>query len=293
MRFEFMKNHAHEFSIEKMAQILGISRAGYYDFLKRKPSNIALENQRLTGEIKKIHKESRGIYGSPRIHKELKNKEEKCSRKRVAKLMRKEKIQSKIRKKWKTRKRKDDNLIMAVPNHLNQNFLVETLNKVWASDITYIPTQEGWLYVAVVVDLFSRKIVGLSMGETLHTSLVINALNQALVHRDVNVDLMHHSDRGSQYRSKEFSEFCNKHGIKLSMSAKGHCYDNAVVESFFHTLKTELTHQCKYQIREEAKNSIFEYIEVFYNRKRLHSTIGYLSPVDFENNWTNKVKYAV
>ena len=174
---------------------------------------------------------------------------------------------------------------MIAPNHLDQNFIVEAPNKIWASDITYIATQEGWLYIAVVMDLFSRKVIGLSLGNKLETNLIIKAIKQALYNRDISEGVMHHSDRGCQYTSKEFKEITRRHGIQLSMSAKGCCYDNAVVESFFHTLKTEETHLCSYRIREEAKTNIFEYIEAFYNRKRLHSTLGYLSPVDFEKAW--------
>ena len=206
--------------------------------------------------------------------------------------MQRGKIQAKMRKKWKVTT-KPNKGAKIVPNHLDQNFAAEMPDKIWASDITYVATQEGWLYIAVVMDLFSRKIVGLSMGDRLQTDLVTSALKQALQHRNVKGDLMHHSDRGSQYTSNEFKALTNRHGIKLSMSAKGRCYDNAVVESFFHTLKTEHVNFCNYRIREEAQNSIFEYIEIFYNRKRLHSTIGYLSPEEFENHWSNRIENVV
>jgi putative transposase len=266
-----------------MAQVLEVCRSGYYDFLKKEPSKRTRENQRLLERIKESYKKSRGVYGSPRIHKDLKNDGEKCSRKRIAKIMQKEKIQAKMRKKWKVTTQPTKTEIRITPNHLDQNFVAEAPNAIWVSDITYISTQEGWLYVAIVMDLFSRKIVGLSMGNRLQTDLVTQALKQALSHRNIKSSLLHHSDRGSQYTSEEFKELTDRHGIKLSMSAKGRCYDNAVVESFFHTLKTEHTYLHNYRIREEAKNSIFEYIEVFYNRQRLHSSLGYLSPEDFEN----------
>lgn len=276
-----MKKNENIFSIEKMAEVLGVSRSGYYDFLARGESRTAKENNRLKEKIKKIYEESKRIYGSPRIHAELIRSGESCSRKRVAKLMREAKIQAKIRKKWKKTIKLEEKTEIS-PNYLDQNFVTEAPNKVWVSDITYVPTQEGWLYVAVVLDLFSRKVVGLSMGDCLKTELVIKALNQAIVRRGVNEGLLHHSDKGCQYTSKEFKEFIDNHKIKLSMSGKGNCFDNAVAESFFHTLKTEHTNFCNYKIREEAKSSIFEYIEVFYNRKRLHSTIGYKSPEEFE-----------
>jgi putative transposase len=279
-----MRDYEKEFSIEKMAKVLGVSRSGYYDFLVRVKSGRAKENIRLKEKIKNIHKISRKTYGSPRIHIEMKTQGEKCSRKRIAKLMQEENIQAKMRKRWKKTTQPNEKAEVS-PNHLNQKFAVESPNKVWVSDISYVFTQEGWLYVAIVMDLFSRKIVGLSMGDRLQTELVTRALKQALLRQGVKGSLMHHSDRGSQYTSKEFKELAKKHGITLSMSGKGHCYDNAVAESFFHTLKTEHTNFYKYRIREEAKNSIFEYIEVFYNRIRLHSTIGYFSPEAFEKQW--------
>ncbi len=294
MRFEFVKAHSHEFRVEKMAQVLGISRCGYYEYLKMVPSQRAVENQEFIKEIKKVYKSSRGTYGSPRVHAGMKKQGKACSRKRVAKLMKQENIQAKMRKKWKVTTQLSKKAVTIAPNYLEQNFSVEAPDKVWVSDITYVATQEGWLYVAVVLDLFSRRVVGLGMGDRLETDLVLKAFNQALYNRAIGQDLMHHSDRGCQYTSKEFKELACRHGITLSMSAKGRCYDNAVAESFFHTLKTEEIHLCNYRMREEAKNSIFEYIEVFYNRKRLHSTLGYTSPVDFEKTWEDsKIRKAV
>jgi putative transposase len=281
MKFKFMKEHSKLFCIEKMAEVLEVGRSGYYEFIKRKPSSRQIDNQKLLEKIRAIHKDSRSIYGSPKIHAELKKQEETCSRKRVAKLMKQNNIQSKIRKKWKVA-RKFVSTDSCAPNIVNQNFITESPNKIWVSDITYIPTQEGWLYLATVMDLFSRRIIGYCMDNHLQTELVTKALKQALHARKNRGELVHHSDRGCQYTSQEFKKLADIYGIKLSMSAKGHCYDNAVAESFFHTLKTELVAFCKYEGREEAKRSIFEYIEVFYNRKRLHSTIGYLTPVEFE-----------
>ena len=264
-----------------MARTLRVSRQGYYNFLTREPSKRKLEDQRLIEKIKVAYKKGRATYGSPRVHIELKKEGETCSRKRVARLMKKENIQAKMRKKWK-RTTNSNPKAQAAPNHLNQNFIVDKENQVWVSDITYIQTVEGWLYLTVFLDLFSRRVVGMSMGDTLETSLVIKALKQAICHRGVHEGLMHHSDRGCQYTSKEFKEITRHYGIELSMSAKGRCYDNAVAESFFHTLKTEHTNHCNFKTRSEATNSIFEYVEVFYNRKRLHSFLGYQSPEDFE-----------
>jgi len=276
-----MRDNKKRFSIEKMAKVLGVSRSGYYDFIVRGESRTKLENRRLTEKISEIHEMSRRVYGSPRIYAEMLRQGEKCSRRRVAKLMNEAKIQAKMKKKWKKTTQVDEKGEIR-PNYLDQNFITNAPNKVWVSDITYISTQEGWLYVAIVMDLFSRKIVGLSMGESLKTELVTKALRQAIIQRDVNEGLLHHSDKGCQYTSKEFKELAENYKIKLSMSGTGYCFDNAVAESFFHTLKTEHTNFCNYRIREEAKNSIFEYVEVFYNRKRLHSTIGYVSPEEFE-----------
>jgi transposase InsO family protein len=283
-----MKAHSKEFKIEKMADVLGVSRGGYYEFIERKPSKRALENEALVEEIKKTHKNSRGLYGSPRLHAELRKQGQKCSRKRVSKLMKQEKIQARMRKKWKKTTQPSKKAVEIAPNHLDQQFTVNEPNKVWVSDITYVWTAEGWLYVAVVLDLFSRRVVGLSMGDRLETELVTRALKQALYRRLINSELMHHSDRGCQYTSKEFRDLALSHGIRLSMSAKGHCYDNAVAESFFHTMKTEHIYLTHYRTREEAKTSIFEYIEVFYNRLRLHSTLGYMSPLEFEKAWKNQ-----
>jgi len=284
-----MRRHENEFCIEKMAQMLNVSRSGYYEFLLKGEPTRATENKKLKKRIRDIYEKSRKVYGSPRIHQELKREGEKVSRKRVARLMKEEGLQAKMRKKW-TRTTTVDKALEANPNYLNQNFRVDEPNQVWVSDITYVRTEEGWLYLAVVMDLFSRKIVGLNMGDRLETELVSQALRQGLTHRRVMNELMHHSDRGCQYASREFQELAAKHGIKLSMSSKGNCYDNAVAESFFHTLKTEHTNFHRYRIREEAKSSIFEYIEVFYNRQRLHSTTGYLSPEEFENQWINRAK---
>ena len=292
MKFLFMRNHSQEFRIEKMAKTLRVSRQGYYDFLRRGLSKRSLENKKLIEKIKIAYEKGRKTYGSPRIHKELQKAGERCSRKRVARLMRIEKIQAKMRKKWKATTKSNPKAVPA-PNHLNQIFITEKENQVWVSDITYIETREGWLYVAIRLDLFSRKIVGMNMGESLETSLVAKALKQAICHRGINTDLTHHSDRGCQYTSKEFKELTTQYGIRLSMSAKGKCYDNAVAESFFHTLKTEHTNHCDFKTRDEARSSIFEYVEVFYNRERLHSFLGYQSPETYEKLKKRKTKAVV
>jgi len=291
MKYEFMKRHSKEYPIDKMAKVLGVCRSGYYDFLKRLPGKREQENEELIKEIKNIHTGNRRVYGSPRVQQELIKRGKKGSRKRVARLMKKEGIQSKIRKKWKVTT-KSNPKVEAAPNYLDQHFTTDAPNKIWVSDITYVKTEDGWLYVGVVLDLFSRKVVGLSMGESLETNLIVRALTQALFHRRFSGELMHHSDRGCQYTSKEFKELAKRHGIKLSMSGKGHCYDNAVAESFFHTLKTEHIYLCGPKNREAMMNSIFEYIEVFYNRERMHSTLRYKTPEEYERIWKNKKREA-
>jgi transposase InsO family protein len=281
-----MEAYQKVFPIGKMARFLGVCRSSYYSHLK--PSKRSVENQQIVKKAREIHSRSRGAYGSPRIHVELKREGITCSRVRLARLMKKVGLEAKMVKAWR-RTTKQKKGALSACNHLNQQFSVKEPNRVWVSDITYIPTEEGWLYVSVSLDLFSRKVVGLSMGETLETKLVLKTLNQAFLHRSPKEGLLHHSDRGSQYTSKYFRDFIGDHKGKLSMSGKGCCYDNAVAESFFHTLKTEHTNFYRYKSREEAKNSIFEYIEVFYNRERLHSTLGYCSPVEYEDLW-NKQK---
>jgi transposase InsO family protein len=277
-----MQKYASNFRIEMMAKVLQVSRAGYYKYLDKEISATKQYSDILTIKIKSIHKQSKEVYGSPRIHAELKKQGEKCSRKRVCKIMNRHNIQAKTRKKWKPMGETTRDLSKVAPNILNQNFTTCTENTVWVTDITYIRTTEGWLYLSAVLDLYSRKIVGLSMGRHIDTDLVLRSLTQALCHRMPKPGLILHSDRGTQYTSTSYKNFTMKAGMVLSMSAQGHCYDNAAMESFFHTLKTEHVYFCQFKSRQEAISSIFEYVEVFYNRQRIHSTLGYLSPLEFE-----------
>jgi putative transposase len=270
-----------------MAKVLGVSRSGYYQFIRRPPSKRAQENERLLKEIKVIHQESRATYGSPRIHDQLQKQGELCSRKRIARLMKQEGIEAKMKKRFR-KTTQVDSLAKKAPNLLLQDFTADKPNQRWVSDITYIHTSEGWLYVAAILDLFSRRIVGLSMGERLTTELVRKALYQAITHRKPASGLLYHSDKGCQYTSYAFQEDLALNNMRCSMSGTGNCYDNAAMESFFHTLKTEHVYFESYKTREQAKKSIFEYVEVFYNRKRSHSTLGYLAPEIFENQWQQK-----
>lgn len=279
-----MKTHQDEFSIERMSNVLGLSVSSYYAYANRKPSKRSVENERLLSGIKQIHQQSRQTYGSPRIYKELKANGESCSRKRVANIMKQSGIQAKMQKRFKVTTKANPSALPA-PNLLQQDFSAQGINQRWVADFTYVWTKEGWLYVATVMDLFSRRIVGLAMSDRMKDDLVIAALQQALIHRQPDSGLVHHSDRGSQYTSQDFRDLLATHGITASMSGTGNCYDNAAIESFYHTLKTEHIYFEHYETREQAKQSIFEWIEIFYNRQRRHSTLGYVAPMVFEKQW--------
>lgn len=284
MKYTFMKNYGKKFSVERMSCVFQVSRSGYYRFITNKPSLRLIENTRLLEEIKVIHHANRQVYGSPRIHAELWLQGETCSRKRVAKLMRQEGLHAKMKKRFKITTQVEP-LSKKAPNLLQQNFTSDKPNQRWVADITYVSTAEGWLYVAAVLDLFSRRIVGLAMSERITADLVKSALKHAITHRQPDEGLIHHSDKGSQYTSYVFQKELARNNMISSMSGTGNCYDNAAMESFFHTLKTEHIYFESYKTRDQAKRSIFEYVEVFYNRKRSHSTLGYLSPMVFETKW--------
>ncbi|MDP4189901.1 MAG: IS3 family transposase, partial [Bacteroidota bacterium] len=281
VRYAFIERHAKDYPIKLMSLVLKVSRSGYYAWQGRPESKRRKENMRLTCKIKAIHKKSRENYGSPRIHKRLKAEGEACSKGRVERLMAANGIKAKQARRYKATT--DSMHKQAVSeNILAREFTVEAPNKVWVSDITYIPTGEGWLYLAGVLDLCTKRAVGWSMKDRLDRRLVIEALRMAYQRRSPGEGLIHHSDRGSQYASSDYQKLLREYGMQASMSRKGNCWDNAPMESFFGTLKKELIHHRKYRTREEARRDIFEYIEVFYNRERLHSSLGYLSPADYE-----------
>lgn len=292
MKFEFMKNHANQFSIEKMSQIFNVSRSGYYQFINTEQSARNKDNNRLLALIKMIDRSNRGTYGSPRIHAELHYQGETCSRKRVARLMKKAGIQAKMKRRFKKTTRANPKAEVA-PNLLKQDFSATAPNQRWVADFTYVATGEGWLYVAIVLDLFSRKIVGLSMEERMTADLVIKALEQAILHRSPKAGLIHHSDKGSQYTSQDFQALLTLYGVIASMSGTGNCFDNATAESYFHTLKTEHVYFEYYETREQAKTSIFEYTWIFYNKKRRHSYLNYLSPDRFEQQWYQQQNFQL
>jgi len=276
-----------------MAKVFGVSRSGYYRYLQAEPSYRAQANQVLLEKIKKVHQDSRELYGSPRIHAALKQQGVVCGHNRVARLMKKNNIQAKIPQRYKATTKVNPALSVA-KNLLNQDFSARKPNEKWVSDITYIRTREGWLYLAVILDLFSRKIVGMSMDARMTTELVVRAFNQAVLHRNYPTEFIYHSDRGSQYASKEFQGLLKSYTLLVSMSGSGNCYDNAAMESFFHTLKTECVYlKDVYATRKEAEHDIFDYVETFYNPRRLHSTLNYLSPRVFEMTYQQKKRRAV
>jgi transposase InsO family protein len=258
-----------------------VSRSAYYDWQRRSATAREQGDTELTGIIQEEFTKSRATYGTRRIQQTLVNRNLPVSRRRIGRLMREAGLACKTKRRFKATTDSKHNRPVAA-NHLNRQFTVPKPNQVYAGDITYIDTQEGWLYLAVVIDLFSRRVVGWSMARHMRASLVNDALVMAIWKRKPDKGLLWHSDRGSQYASDSHRKLLKHFGIRQSMSRKGNCWDNSVSESFFHTLKTELTHHQTYASREEAKKDIFEYIEVFYNRERLHSANGYKSPVDFE-----------
>jgi len=281
MKYQFIEEHRSAFAVEKMCLALKVTASGYYRQRKRGKSKRALANEQLDQAIRAAHTKSRGNYGSPRITKELKEQGIRCSENRVARRMQKNGIAAKTKRRFKVTTQSKHKHPVA-ENVLKGNFGATAQNQVWVSDITYVWTPEGWLYLAVVRDLFSRQVVGWAMSHCLGQDMVLQALRQAVLRRGPVPGLIFHSDQGVQYACQAFRELLAQLRIIQSMSGKGNCYDNAVAESFFHTLKTELVYFENYQTREEAKSSIFEYIEVFYNRQRRHSALNYVSPVNFE-----------
>jgi transposase InsO family protein len=274
-----MKKLRKEFPIEKMSKVFGVTRSGYYSFISPNKGKRAQEEKRLTQEIEKIFYEHKKRYGSPRVFRELKEKGFSCSEKRVAKIMKKNMLVAKQRKKWKGKR-----LVVKEkkPNLLNQDFKAEKKNSKWVSDITYIRTSEGWAYLCAVMDLYSRKIIGHSIKRHMRKELVIQALEQAISRRGSVEGVIFHSDQGSQYGSEAIDKSLKKNNILGSMSGKGSCYDNAVMESFFNSLKRECIGSEIFKNIQTAEKKMFKYIECYYNNKRKHSSLGYLSPVKFE-----------
>lgn len=281
MKYRFIDKYQMRYSVRQQCDVLGVSKSGYYAWQVRRKREKKDTLRALITHIHRIYQKSRRTYGSPRIHAELRAEGVMCNHKRIARLMRLEGIQGR-RKHRKVTTTDSKHGFPVAPNLLNREFTAEAPNEKWAADITYIPTREGWLYLAVVLDLYSRKIVGWSMSQEITADLVENALRMALFERQPDPGLLHHSDRGSQYASNQIRRIMAANNIQVSMSRTGNCYDNAVMESFFSTLKCEWVHHQNYKTRTEASRDIFNYIAGFYNPVRRHSALGYLSPNQFE-----------
>ena len=281
MRFRFIQQQGQRFSISIMCAVLGVSRSGYYAWRKRKPSAREQANQKLLSQIQSSFSWSRNTYGYRRIHASLVKQGIVCSRNRVARLMRQVRLQGRRRRQYKITTQSRHNLPVA-PNLLARNFRATAPNLKWLTDITYVRTGQGWLYLSIVLDLYARLVVGWAIEPYLTDRLTLKALHMALSQRKPPPGLLHHSDRGSQYASGRYRTLLAVQHMVPSMSRTGNVYDNAPMESFFATLKRELIHRRHYQTHREAKSDIFEYIEVFYNRQRYHSGLNYLSPVQYE-----------
>ena len=282
MRYQFIEKHRDEYPITLMCRILEVTRSGYYKWRNEPLSGRKMADLLLLAHIKDIFTESRETYGSYRIYIELSEQAIRCGRKRIARLMREYDLEPKTVRSFKVVTTDSKHNLPIAPNRLNQKFSADRPDQIWLSDITYVRTAQKWLYLAVVLDLYSRRIVGWAMSDSLHRQLVIDALQMALTTRRPPPGLLHHSDRGSQYASDDYQALLTRNQMVSSMSRKGNCYDNAPVESFFGTLKTELVFHRQYLTYTEARLDIFEYIELFYNRFRRHSALGYKSPVNYE-----------
>lgn len=279
-----MADHAQQFPISKMSQVFGVSRSGYYSWLGRGPSKRASQNKRLRAAIVRVWEGSKQMYGSPRIHRGLLGEGWKVSRQRIARLMRKMGISSRIRKKWVATTDSNHRWPVAA-NLLDRKFSPRGLSQAWVSDITYIASEQGWLYLTTVMDLADRQILGWSLSRGMSASQTsVAAFQQAVTRRAPAADMLFHSDQGVQYACGEFTQMLNEYKITQSMSRKGNCWDNAPAESFFKTLKYELDMPDRYESYQQARTAIFEFIEIWYNRKRLHSALNYQTPIQAELN---------
>lgn len=289
MIYAFILEHSREFGIKKMCAVLGVSTSGYYAWVTRDPSDQQKRKNNIMRHIERIFYENYEVYGSVRIARALENMGFTITERTVNRYMNEMGLSAVPENKFVvTTNSKHDNDIY--PNILDREFNPDAPDEAWATDITYIWTAEGWLYLSIVMDLFSRKILAWHMDQYLNKELATTALERALMFRIPTENLIHHSDRGSQYTSNEYIDLLNKNDIQISMSRKGDCFDNACVESFFATLKKELVYRCRFKTREEAKIEIWKYIASFYNERRMHSTLGYLSPNDYERAYFESVK---
>jgi transposase InsO family protein len=287
-RCAFIQTHQGEHPIRRLCQVLGVSRAGYYAWHVRQQQGLGPRAQAdgaLAQTIRQVHRASQARYGSPRIHAELRAAGVRCSRKRVARLMREQQLAGKRRRRFRVGTTDAQHADPVAPNHLDRQFHVAAIggpDRVWGADYTFIATRQGFLYLAVVLDLYSRRVIGWAMRHTQDQRLVLDALAMAVGQRQPRPGLVHHSDRGRQYASTAYQAQLTARGVQASMSRVGDCWDNAVVESFFASLKSELVDGADWRTRDEARHALFEYLEVWYNRQRRHSTLGYVSPAAFE-----------
>ncbi|MCP4124474.1 MAG: IS3 family transposase [Bacteroidetes bacterium] len=296
--FQFMKEYSNRFPIEKMSKVLRVSRSGYYRWLKSDPSQRTVENRELTDEIRRIHAKSKQTYGSPRITAELNVRSRKVSRPRVARLMKKAGIRSKVIKKYRVATTDSKHAFLIAPNLLDRDFKVGEICKTWVSDITYIPTEQGWLYLTTVIDLGDRKVIGWALSTTMRAEqTTVAAWKMAVINRPITSELIFHSDRGVQYACTEFTDLLKAYTtVKRSIacpdhksgSRKGNCWDNAVAESFFKSLKSEWTKWYRYQTFKQAQLSVFEYIETWYNINRRHSALNYMTPIEYQTFLQNR-----
>jgi len=284
MKYEFIEEYRYEYRIEIMCRVLEVSRSGYYRWWRLGENRQDRRDKALVEHIKRAYERGRGTYGSPRITAELKDHGVVCSENRVARIMRKYGIVAKTKRKFKVTTHSKHKKTVA-ENLVKQEFVAQRPNQLWTSDITYVWTKEGWLYLAIILDVFSRGIVGWALSSRLTADLVVSAFHRALERRHLTAEMIFHSDRGSQYADEKIRKALDLLGIRQSMSGTGNCYDNAITESVFHTIKTELIYFHQYETRQEAASSIFEYIEVFYNRQRRHSALNNKSPFDFEQQY--------
>ena len=284
MKYAFIRTHRQGHGIRRLCEVLEVSTSGYYDWVDRPESDRARENRRLITHIKCHHQSSRKIYGSPRIHEDLVESGECVGVNRVARLMRQAGIQSKVAKKFVITTESKHSMEPA-PDRLKRQFRTSAKNIAWVCDITFIPTRQGWLFLAVILDLYSRQVIGWAMSDSNNRQLVSDALTMAIWRRGLIGNVIVHSDRGATYASNEYQQILKQHRLLCSMSRKGECLDNAVAESFFSSLKTELVDHEDYLTKQEARQSLFEYIEIFYNRQRRHSYLGYVSPVEYERRY--------
>lgn len=282
--YRFVDRERAVFPIVTMCRVLGVSPSGFWAWSKRPPSERARADAALTGEIRRIHVRSRGTYGVPRVHAELAYEGTRCSRKRVARLMRADGLAG-VHRRRAVRTTVRDRDAAPAPDLVNRSFRAPAPDRLWVADITYVPTWAGFLYVAVVVDVFSRLVVGWSMAGHLRTELILDALDMAISRRRPADGLVHHSDRGTQYTSLAFGRRAREAGIALSMGSTGDAYDNALAESFFASLESELLDRTSFRTRADARLAVFDYIEAFYNPIRRHSALAYLSPAEFERRY--------